>query len=198
MKAQGFLVSSIIILLALTFLQLLFFDFQEKNMQLSYEYRIEREYFEALKDEMFISASLTDKNSLENFIRFLNFSKAEAVSKNYNVAIFAVHVANYDDEPDEINLTLINFLDRDALVDLKLNSTPEQSYSVFVQKDKYSSNLFSVDRQKDYNLLISYPESFNMSLDLKNLDSVFIFLDFNVSSDRIKYIDKSQKSYYFS
>jgi len=35
-------------------------------------------------------------------------------------------------------------------------------------------------------------------LDLKDTDTLFIFLDFNASSTKVKYIDKSQKTYYFS
>jgi hypothetical protein len=198
MKAQGFIISSMIILLALTILQFSFFNFRQKNLQLTYDYRIEQDYFDALRNEMLLSASLTDENSLENFMMFLNFSKTEAISKNYDVKIFAVHVSNNDNNPNAINVTLINFLDKNISVFLALNSTPEQTDSAFIQKDKYYSKIFSVDRQKDYSLLISYTDSFNMTLDLRNTDSIFVFLDLNATSEKFKYIDKSQKSYYFT
>jgi hypothetical protein len=198
MKGQAFLISTAIIVVVLTLLQLTYFQFQEKNSKSTYDYRIDYEYFLRLEKEIFLSSHITDERSLENFIDFLNLAKTELSSKSYNISIFAAHISNYDDNPGIINVTLINLMNKDIPVSLKLNSTPEQSDSFNLQNGKYQSKTFAVDRQHDYVLLIDYTESFNITLDLKNSDSLFIFLDFNASSRGVKYIDKSQKTYYFS
>jgi hypothetical protein len=198
MRGQAFLISTAIIVVILTLLQLMYFQFQEKNLRSTYEYMIEYEYFLRFENEIFLSSYITDQKSLDNFIDFINFTKIDSSSKNYNISIFAVHVSNYDDSPNIINVTLINFMGNNISVYLKLNSTPEQSDSVMIEDGSYYSKIFTVNREHDYSLIIDYTESFNMVLDLKNKDSLFVFLDFNASSRNAKYIDKSQKTYYFS
>ena len=198
MKGQVFLISAAIIIVVFSLLQIMFFQFQEKNLKSTYDFKLEYEYFLMIEKEIFLSPYISDENSLENFIDFLNFSKTESLSKNQNINIFAVHVSNYDDNPSVINVTFINFMDKGFTVYSSLNSTPEQSDSFFLEENKQYSKNFFVERSNDYSLFINYTDTFNLLLDLKDTDTLFIFLDFNASSTKVKYIDKSQKTYYFS
>lgn len=194
LKGQAFLISSIVIIIVLTIIELYFKLFYQNN---KYNYNFEIQYFENIKKEIFLSSVLTNESSLENFIDFLSFEKNYLETKNYNSSFFAVHVSNYNHIKNKINITLINFMDKNIIVNFVLNSTPQQSDNVLLLKNEYYSKIFDIDPNQDYKLTIDYEDQFNMTIELTNESGIFIFLDMNIFSEKIKYIDKSEKSYYF-
>ncbi|MEM5799088.1 MAG: hypothetical protein QXZ43_00235 [Candidatus Aenigmatarchaeota archaeon] len=198
LKGQVFLLSSAIIIVVLTIIELNFLDLYRSNRINIYRYNYETDYIYTIEKEIFLSSSISNQSCLENFIDFLNFEKNFLYSKNYNINTFVAFVSYYKNIDNKINLTLINYMNKDFNVEIYINSTPQQSDSIFLKNNKNYSKLFDIDPQKDYILTIKYLEEFNMTLSFKENHAIFIFIDINVSSENINYIDKSQKIYYFT
>ncbi len=198
MKGQIFILSSVIIIIALTIIELNFLNAKLNNDDVTYMYNFEIQYIENLKKEIFISSILTEQNCSDNFIDFSDFIKNDLESKNYKFEMFGVLVYYKKDIPNKINITIINYMNEDLAVDLYLNSTPNQSNSTVIQKNRFYSILFDVNPHENYNLKINYNGSVNMTINFKEKVSVFVYVDLNIYSDDMKYIDKSQNSYYFS
>ncbi|MBU5688517.1 MAG: hypothetical protein KQA41_02320 [Candidatus Aenigmarchaeota archaeon] len=197
-KGQVFLISTIIIIVILTIIELNFFNFYILNQKSSEIYSYEKDYIYNIEKEIFLSCSISNENSLENFIDFLNIEKNFLYSKNYDFNSFFTFVSYKSNNYNKINVTLINYMNKDFNVEIYINSTPEQSDSISLQKNNIYSKLFDIDPEKDYILTIKYLEEFNMSISFKENDAIFVFGDINISSENINYIDKLQKTYYFT
>ncbi|MEM5801483.1 MAG: hypothetical protein QW350_02660 [Candidatus Aenigmatarchaeota archaeon] len=198
LKGQIFLLSAAIIIVIFILIELNLLNFYLSNKNNFYIYDYETDYIYCIEKEIFLSSSITNQSSLENFIDFIKFERNFLNSKNYNLNLFATFVSYKKNSNNKINVTLINYLNKDFNVEIYLNSTPQQSDTIFLQQNDIYSKLFDINQWQDYTLKIKYFEEFNMTLDFEENDVIFVFIDINISSTNINYIDKLQKTYYFT
>ncbi|MFH8080406.1 MAG: hypothetical protein QXO84_00795 [Candidatus Aenigmatarchaeota archaeon] len=190
MKGQAILMSAMILIMVFTIIELDIFNFLQ-NPTLDKDYNLH--YFEKLKKE--ITLALTNENSVENFLDFLLLIKQDAALKNYNFSLFSVIATN---DTNKLNVSVLNYLDTNINVTLKINTTPHQIQNILLMKGECYNFTFDIESDSDYELEINYTENITIPIIFREKNNIFAFIDVFLQNENIRYIDKFRKSYYFS
>ena len=176
MKAQAYLIATVIIIASLVALSVgprtSYIQQEKKILQLRFEDGLFNNIFTELQHVLMYSYG-NQAVMTNNFYGFANYSVLKIKEKAMNLEIFYVAVfANHTSST--MNVTVINILGIPVDVSLALNSSPEQSDSIQnLQNYGVWKTSFTFTPGDVYELIVNYTSSKTIEIDTKPTEDVY-------------------------
>jgi len=203
-KGQIFLIASAVIVTILVILKLNanLPEIIASKKEASEEF--ERELFTNIEDE-FVNAVKFSSNQpdsvSDNLFRFSNFTREKLKERMIGLDSLIVNCFVPEGSGNvNMNVSILNFLNKGIEVNLTLNSSPIQSkQKTLSDSEKWDTN-FSITQGYTYLLTVNYNNTYHEEILIEtNGKKLYVtFFDFTFSSPHLTHKDKFQKSYTLS
>jgi hypothetical protein len=199
MKGQMFLLAAIIIIASIialgSELRLTGISVQRGNLEMRFESEIFSNVVNELKHALQYSYDSPENMTL-NIFDFGNCTREKMAERSLKFKfLFSGIFVNISS--NEMNVSVINLMNKPINVTLELNTSPPQTASKINLKDYglWSTKFTSITSNTAYSLNISYEKSHNVTIEVRTKDVYVGFFDVNLESDIALHRNVFQESY---
>lgn len=200
-KGQMFLITAVIIIVALIILVTssnLTNIIQEKR---ELEGRFERDFFINIVDELVKAIEISyhqSSNITNNVFDFGNFTRKKIKERLLDFEfLFVGSITPSENGSVTMNVTVVNLLNEPINATLQLNSSTPVNFSEIVDYGYWDTN-YSITQGNNYILTVGYNQTYeeNVTIETKANKSVYVgFFDITLIGSKTTHKDKFQKSY---
>jgi hypothetical protein len=199
-KGQVFLIAGVLFIVILVILRSTINIEEIEERQRRVEGNFQNKFFKNIVTELQRSAEISynqPNNITDNVFGFGNFTRKKMADRLFGLEFFYVNTVS-PTSGTQLNVSVINLLNKTINISLTLNSTTPQTKSKDDLPDygKYDAT-FTITQGENYKLTIDYLDrSENVTVETENGKSVYTaFFDISLAGTEIIYKDKFQKSY---